>query len=303
MSARWPDLAVLELLLATAEHGSLGAGARSVGMAQPNASRALARLEHELGLALIRRAPRGSTLTAHGALVVQWARAVLDAAGQLVEGATALRAEQDVQINIGASMTVAEYLLPAWLGEFRRQQPDTRVHLQVHNSHDVFAGIRQGSFNVGFVESPGVPRDLRSAVVAHDRLVVVVDPGHPWARRRTPLTVTELAATPLVVREPGSGTRITLAALLDAYHPVAPVLELNSNAAVRVSVTAGVAPAVLSVLAVEAALRTGELRAVPVDGLDLRRQLRAVWLAPGRLKGPAGRLVQIAGGTAHRVPE
>lgn len=82
-----PDL-LLELLVSVSEHGSLGAGARAVGMAQPNASRAVARFERTSGVRLLRRSPRGSTLTAEGALVVDWARIVLDAADRLVSGST-----------------------------------------------------------------------------------------------------------------------------------------------------------------------------------------------------------------------
>src|SRR5699024_8558870 len=80
----------------------------------------------------------------------------------------------------------------------------------VRDTAVVCAGGCRGACEVGFVESPTVPRGLHSTTVAVDRLVVTVPPTHPWSRRRTPLSVAELAATPLVVREPGSGTRTTL---------------------------------------------------------------------------------------------
>ncbi len=290
----WPDLALLELLVSVSEHGSLGAGARAVGMAQPNASRAVARFERQVGLTLLRRSPRGSTLTAQGTVVVDWARTVLDAADQLMAGADALRAGAGTRLAVAASMTVAEHLVPEWLAELRRRHPDLRVALEVLNSHDVLAGVRSGAYAVGFVESPGVPSGLHRAVVGRDDLVVVVDPSHPWRRRRRPLTAEELATTPLVVREAGSGTRTALETALAGHEIAAPALALNSNAAVRVSVMSGAGPAVLSALAVEAALRSGELHRVPVTGLDLTRLLRAVWSGGRRLDGPGGDLVQIA---------
>ena len=67
--------------------------------------------------------------------------------------------------------------------------------------------VRQGSADLGFVEGPGRPKGLRSRVIGHDTLVVVVRPDHPWARRHQPLSPAELAATALVSREEGSGTR------------------------------------------------------------------------------------------------
>lgn len=299
------DLSVLQLLVRVAEQGSLGAAARGAGMAQPNVSRSLARLERRLGLSLLQRSPSGSTLTTEGSLVVEWARDVLDAAERLRTGAAALVGERSSQLTVAASMTVAEHLLPTWLAAHHRAHADLTVRVEVHNSYDVFDLVRGGSCDLGFVESPGSPHGLHATVVAHDRLVVVVATGHPWTRRRRSLTAAELAATPLIVREPGSGTRLTLESLLDrlGLAPVAPALELSSNAAIRGSVAAGVAPAVLSDLAVADALRAGDLVTIPVDDLDLRRPLRAIWRPPRRLTGPAGDLVGLArAGTAPGFP-
>ena len=290
------DLRTLALLVRVAELGSLGAAAREGGIAQPNASRSLLRLERQLGVILLHRSPTGSALTTEGSLVVQWARDVLDAAERLREGAEALSGARSSQLTVAASMTVAEHLLPGWLAAYRREHPDVTVRVEVHNSRQVFDLVREGDVDAGFVESPTVARGLHSVPVDHDRLVVVVAPTHPWARRRRSLSPAELAATPLIVRESGSGSRQTLEALLEHQDlsPAPPALELSSNAAVRGSVAAGVAPAVLSALAVEDALRTGTLMAVEVEGLDLSRTLRAVWRPPRRLDGPAADLVTIA---------
>ncbi|MGO1971735.1 MAG: LysR family transcriptional regulator [Propionibacteriaceae bacterium] len=294
MTAQWPTLGVLDLLLAVSEHGSLGAAARAVGMAQPNASRALARLERDTGLVLVHREPDGSTLTEEGSVFADWSRDVLRAADRLRIGAEALRHAQEGQVTVAASMTTAEHLVPVWLAELRRIEPTSRINLSVHNSHQVFDLVRDGACDLGFVETPRVRSGLKSVTVAHDSLVVVVATTHPWARRRRPLSPGDLAETPLVVREPGSGTRLTLDAVLAPHHPVGPALELSSNAAVRTSVIAGAGPAVLSVLAVHDALRSGELRAVPMAGLDMTRRLRAVWSPPRRPTGAAGELVRIA---------
>lgn len=295
MTAQRPTLGVLDLLLAVSEHGSLGAAARAVGMAQPNASRALARLERDTGLVLLHRGPDGSTLTEQGSVFADWSRDVLRAADRLRIGAEALRHAQEGEVTVAASMTTAEHLVPVWLTELRRVEPASRISLSVHNSHRVFDLVLAGTCALGFVETPRVRAGLKSVTVAHDSLVVVVPPNHPWARRRRPLEPAALAETPLAVREAGSGTRLTLDAVLAPYQPVAPALELSSNAAVRTSVIAGAAPAVLSVLAVHDALRSGELRAVPVTGLDLTRRLRAVWSPPQRPSGAVGELVRIAG--------
>jgi DNA-binding transcriptional LysR family regulator len=293
----WPDLTALELLVAVADHGSLSAGARSIGMAQPNASRSLARLERSLAVSLVVRSTSGARLTPAGLLVVDWARAVLDRAGVLLEGASSLAGSGEGGLVVSASQTVAEHLLPAWLAGLRARHDNVTVTVSVHNSAAVVTDVVSGACDIGFVEGPRAPRGVHSRVVAHDELVLVVAPDHPWSRRRRRVSAAELADTPLLTREPGSGTRVRLDDELAATvgRTVTPAQELASNAAVRVGVQAGVAPAVLSRLAVADALAGGALLEVPLE-LDLRRQLRAVWTGPRRPVGLPADLVEIARG-------
>ena len=114
-----------------------------------------ARLESELGVPLLRRGPRGSALTPQGTVVVHWAREVVADAGRLLDAADdAPRKLAGTELAVGASMTVAEHLVPAWLGELRRHHEDLRIQLQVHNSTQVFEQVEAGACDVGFVESP-----------------------------------------------------------------------------------------------------------------------------------------------------
>lgn len=293
MTREWPPLDTLELLVLVAELGSMGAAAHQVGMSQPAASRALARFERRCGLTLLERSPTGSRLTPQGALLVDWSREVLSAAERLTTSAAALRSRRAAELRIAASMTVAEYLVPVWLAGFRRSHPGVHVDLAVMNSEQVIEQVAAGDHDLGFVETTDVSSRVRTGVVAHDELQVVVAPDHPWARRRSVLTLTELASTPLVLREEGSGTRQALVGALRRRHlrPVPPAQELSSNAAVRIATAAGVAPAVLSEYAVREARQHGDLVVVPVAEGPLRRDLRAVWVGGVRPTGPAGELV------------
>ncbi|NUR87151.1 MAG: LysR family transcriptional regulator, partial [Nonomuraea sp.] len=228
-----PDLDSLKLLVDVGVLGSLGQAAKAAGMAQPSASKRVAMLERRLGLPLLERTPRGSTLTAEGKMVAGWAAQVLAAAEELMRAVEAVRHAEAAQLRVAASMTVAEYLMPRWLGELQNREPEIQVGLDVVNSSDVAARVLAEEVELGFVEGPSVPEGLDSRVVGTDRLVVVVAPGHPWARRRTALRGAELAATPLVVREPGSGTRETLDVAFRSLHRASPRLELGSNSAVK----------------------------------------------------------------------
>ena len=107
------------------------------------------------------------------------------------------------------------------------------------------------------------------------------------------MSVAELAATPLLVREPGSGTRTSLEVALEGYEMAAPLLELGSTSAIRSSVLNGIGPAVLSTLAVADQVRTGQLRVVDIDGLEIERSLRAVWDGPRQIEGSAAGLIKL----------
>ncbi|MGY4961216.1 LysR family transcriptional regulator [Streptomyces sp. 900105245] len=294
LAHRVPDLAGLELLLAVARLGSLGAAAREVGITQPAASSRLRSMERQLGVALVDRSPRGSRLTDAGALVTDWARRVVEAAAAFDAGARALRDRRDSRLRVAASMTIAEYLLPGWLLALHAERPDTAVSLLAGNSAKVAELLLAGEADLGFVEGLTVPTGLDSVVIAHDRLIVVTAPGHPWARRRRPLTPEALAGTPLILRERGSGTRQVLDAALGGL--ARPLLELSSTTAVKASAVTGAGPSVLSELAVGEELAMRRLVSIPVEGVPLRRDLRAVWPTGHRPAGPARELLSLTRG-------
>jgi DNA-binding transcriptional LysR family regulator len=303
LPSRVSDLVSFDLLLSVARLGSLGRAAAEHGISQPAASARVRLLEAQLGLALIQRSPRGSVLTPAGALVAGWAQVAVDAAAALEAGVNALRVERDSRLKIAASMTVAEYLLPAWLAALRVAGPAATVALSAVNSAEVAQAVLAGDADIGFVEGPAIPDGLHAEPVGRDTLTLIVGPAHPWARRRSGVPAGELAQTALVSREAGSGTRRFLEEALRAEAglvPVPPLAELSSTTAIKAAVAAGAGPAVLSSLAVAAELAAGTLRAVPVAGVDLNRTLRAVWSAGRRLTGPARDLYAIAAAGRRR---
>ncbi|MFZ3571629.1 LysR family transcriptional regulator [Streptomyces sp. BH097] len=291
LAHRVPELGALQLLLAVARLGSLGAAARALGITQPAASSRIRSMERQLGLALVDRSPRGSRLTDSGALVTDWARPIVEAAEQFDAGASALRDRRDSRLRVAASMTIAEYLLPRWLIALRAERPDTAVSLLAGNSTAVAERLLGGEADLGFVEGRTVPAGLDSAVIAHDRLIVVTAPGHPWARRRKPLAAGELAATPLILREEGSGTRQVLDAALGGL--ARPLIELSSTTAVKSAAVSGAGPSVLSELAVGEELAARRLVEIPLEGAELGRELRAVWPTGHLPVGPARDLLSL----------
>lgn len=284
LPATFPDLQSLDLFVSVIEVGSVSQAAAAHGVTQPSASSRIKHLERQLGMQLLERGPGGSRPTDAGVVVAGWAEGILRAAHELSAGLSAFQAEQTGRLRIAASFTVAEYLLPQWLDRFSRDHPSDSIALEVANSTAVVERLGQGTADLGFIETPSSLDGFDEVVVAHDDLVTVVAPSHPWAERRS-VPVEALAATPLVMREAGSGTREALEAALGALDLGAPtaVLELGSTSAVRAAVLHGNAPTVISRLAVAAEVAAGQLVEIAVASLVITRELRAVWPSGGEL--------------------
>lgn len=299
---RVPDLAALRLLVGIARHGSIGAAAREHGVTQQAASERLRAIEAQVGVTLLRRGARGSQLTSAGVVIVGWAARLLDVADEVETAIDGLRADRARELDIYSSMTIAETMLPRWLVLLRTQQESgghraTAVSLTATNSQHVSAAVLDGTAHLGFVEGLEAPAGVRSVEVASDELVLVVAPGSPLSRRRTPVDAAEVAQMPLTSREPGSGTRQVVEAAL-AHHALRmadPAVELTTATAVREAVRAGSAPAFLSRRVVERELTAGNLVVVPTTGLALHRAFRAVWVGSATpAAGPVRDLVGIA---------
>ena len=297
-----PDLDELELLVHVARHGSIGAAARAAGMTQQAASERLRSVETRVGVVLLRRGARGSTLTPAGEVLVEWATRLTDVADEVAAAIETLRTDGDGELRIATSMTVAEHLLPGWMVRLRRRQdarrvPTTTVSLTATNGTQVLRAVRDGSADIGFVEGSARPAGVRSTDIGTDELVLVTSPDQPLARIRKPLSPGQVAALPLTSREPGSGTRQVVEDAL-AAHGLAmapPAVELATLTAIREAVRAGSAPAFVSSRAVRYDLDAGRLVVVRTDGLDLVRTLRAVWTGSRTPPaGPVRELLEIA---------
>lgn len=208
-----PDLVSLELLLAVASRGSLSAAGRDLGLTQQAASARLASLEAQTGVRLVARTTHGSRLTASGTVAAQWADRLLQVAREVDAGLASLRESSRARVKVSASLTVAEQLLPGWLVSMQaaareRGEAPIEVVLTAANSNHVISQVQAGDADLGSIEGPYAPRGLRSRIIAHDELVLVVRPDHRWARRGSVISARELHETLLVTasqdREPGT---------------------------------------------------------------------------------------------------
>ena len=258
----------LRVFVAVAERQHVTQAAKELNLAQSAASSAVNSLEEDLQTRLFDRIGRGIELTEAGRMFLGEARAVLaraDAArlriaefGELKRGC----------LRIHASQTIASYWLPRHLMTFRTRYPQIEIHMSVGNTAAVAAAIHDGTAELGFIEGTVDDPNLIATPVAGDRMVLVVAPGHPWATSGA-ITAQDLAATPWVLREPGSGTRSVFEAALATMGVMLSALsitiELPTNEAVRAAVEAGLAATVISASVAAPSLEAGLLHQVPFD--------------------------------------
>jgi DNA-binding transcriptional LysR family regulator len=293
LPASVPELAALDLLRSVVKHGSLSRAADAHGITQPSASSRIRTLERQLGITVLERSPTGSRLTPDGQLVARWADTVLESAQALASGVESLRAHQSGLLRVAASYTIAEYFLPPWLDLFLAKRPTDSVTLDVTNSRAVLERVELGAVDIGFIESPLVPPTMSHQVIATDELVLAVSSRHPWAATQS-VDLNEFLATPLVLREPGSGTRDSLVSrLAELGHNLPRVaLDLGSISAVRIAVISGSSPTVISRLAIADDLKDGRLVEVSLPEIRIERRLHAIWPHRGELPRLAAALLQ-----------
>lgn len=271
----------IRLLDAVSRLGSISGASIAVGISQQAASARMRRLEARIGRPLFLRHAHGTALTPDGSVVAEWAADVVAATERFDAGVASLRGRAE-PTRVAASMTVAEYLLPRWLMAARdaREPVAPDVTITATNSASVIDLVASGSHPLGFIESPQDAAGLTAVSVARDELVVVVAPAHPWGARKA-VSLARLAATPLITREKGSGTRLNAERLMsEAGHPpTAPLLELPTTASIRTAVASGAGAAILSILAVRDDLDAGRLVTVRVRDTRFIRELRAVFAA------------------------
>lgn len=271
-----------------AETGSVSLGAEQLLISQPAASKQLKEFEAALGEQLFDRTGKGLRLTTVGKLLNEYARKIFTLEAEAEQAVAQLREVSRGELFLGASTTIAGYLLPQVLARFHQQHPKIRVHVSVGNTAFVHQQVLDYRVDLGltegFVEEPG----LTATSFAEDELVVVAAATHPLVKKRR-VKADDLSGQSFVLRESGSGTRaVQEQAISMCGVEVKEVMTLSSTEAIKHVVAAGVGLAIVSRLSVEAELASGELRAIRLADLSIPRPLHLVQ-AHDRFAGPAAR--------------
>ena len=257
----------LQVFYTVARQLSFTKAAEQLFMTQPAVTFQVKQLEEQFNTRLFERSHGRIALTPAGRIVVDYAERVLDLSKEMEKRVADLTGTVGGPLLLGASTTIAEYILPKILGEFKAEHPEVAAHMAVANSETIVHRVADHTLDVGLIESPSHLPTLANEACGDDELVVICAPGHALAKRRS-LRAQDVAAVPLLRREAGSGTREFTDNYL-AQCGVAPddlnvMMELGSPEAIKGVVETGIAIAVVSRATIAKELQLGSLVAIPL---------------------------------------
>ncbi len=266
------SLRQFEVFLAVARAGSFRRAAEALHLSQPALSQHVGELEREFGVRLFDRSGRVVTPTEAGRVLQDHAHRLFATLTSIRDVLGELAGLTRGSLVIGASTTPGVYVLPRVIAAYRERYPRIELSLRIANSRVIKERIRANELDLGVVGGyEARPGEECPVAGLQDELVLVVSPTHRWARRRE-IRPDELSAASLLTREEGSATRqVTERALQQAGVRFRASMELGHTEAIKQAVMAGLGVAFVSVHAVRGELKAGQLHAVRLKGLRIRR--------------------------------
>ena len=257
----------LQVFHAVAKQMSFTKAAEVLFMTQPAVTFQIKQLEEHYNTRLFERGHGKITLTPAGNLVFDYAERILALSGELETRLKEITGRISGPLLIGASTTIAEFMLPRVLGEFKARYPEVQARLSVANSETIENRVAEHTLDIGLIEAPSHLPALLTEACCEDELQVILSPKHPLAAHKQ-VAPKQLLAYPYISREAGSGTR----EFTDMYFRKAGIspeelqieMELGSPEALKGVVSAGIGFAILSRVAVAKEKKLGELVCLPL---------------------------------------
>jgi len=261
------ELAQLEAFLQVAHHRSFSRAAEALFLTQPSVTARIQSLEREIGERLFERTGRSVSLTDAGHAFIPHAQRALTAVQEGTDAIEAVRHGDIGSIRIGASASIATYVLPGILKHFRESRPRVHVHINTGTSEDIIERMLAGELHVAIVRLTQHP-EVESVHLYNDDLSLVVAPDHPFATKDR-VTVAEAGREPFLFFERSSSYHSLIYSMfLRAGVVPESVMELDSMETTKHMVEAGIGIAILPVVSVEREAKTGSLVRVEIRDME-----------------------------------
>ncbi|MGE7826355.1 selenium metabolism-associated LysR family transcriptional regulator [Paenibacillus sp. NPDC093718] len=272
----------LHIFYTVAERGSFSAAAQALHMSQPAVTMQVQSLEEYFGTKLLIRSTKRMELSEAGRTLLPFARKSLELSQETDAAMAAFSNKLQGRLQLGASLTIGEYVLPRLLGPFGREYPDISIMLKVMNTTQILEEIAGHQLNFGLIEAPVEHPDMVLDSVMEDELKLIVPSGHPLAAREDAIYLEDVLKYPFVLREKGSGTRKVMedVLLMRGYDPesIQTVMELGSTGAVKSAVEEGLGITMLSTSTVKHETALGLVKMIDIADASFKRNFYSIQL-------------------------
>ncbi len=258
----------LQVFYTVARLLSFTKAAEALHMTQPAVTFQVRQLEDHFNTRLFDRTHNRITLTEAGQGVFGYAERIFELYAEMENAVRELTGDVRGALTIGASTTIAEYMLPALLGDFKARHPEVNIRLKVSNTEGIVSMVENNVIDLGVVEAPVSNKNLMVEVCRVDQLVAIVPPNHELAGRER-IGIDELTPFPFICREEGSGTREVIVDYMGARgmdkNALSVCLELGSSESIKGAVEAGMGISILSRASIAKELELGRLMPIALD--------------------------------------
>ncbi len=237
-------------------------------MTQPAVTFQVRQLEEHFDTRLFDRTHNRISLTKVGERVYHRAERIFEQYSEMEREVREITGDVCGVLLVGASTTIAEYMLPSLLGDFKKQFPEVTIKLKVSNSDGIVSMVEENAIDLGVVEAPVNNKNLVVEVCRVDQLVAIVPPDHELGKRER-VQIGELLDYPFIAREEGSGTRGVFHEYLKAagmkVRDLKVEMELGSPESIKGAVQAGMGISIMSMVTVAKERQLGTLKFLYLD--------------------------------------
>lgn len=263
----------LKMFCLVVDEGSISQAARLSFVSQPAVTRQINQLENFYGTLLFDRTGGKLKVTEAGKILYPYAKTIVNDFNRSKEAVQQETGKYNANLQVGATFTIGEYLLPSLLGRFKKQKPDIKVTLTIKNTPSILEDLTNDVIDLALVEGIVENNDLTVEKFADDELILVCAPDHKWEKK---IDLEELVNERMIWRESISGTRLIVENMLKEYGVLEKIdsyMEIGSTQAIKSAVEAGLGVSILPRLTVSRELKQGTLREVSMNGVNLTRNL------------------------------
>lgn len=255
--------------------------AELLNLTQPAVTQHIKQLEEYYKVQLIMKKGRQNLLTAEGEILLKYAKE-LESNSLLLERMLRNKSAVVKRYNIGATMTIGEFVLPHLLGEYKRLHSNIDVIMQVHNFEEILKRLGNGEYDLGIVEGPFDKNQFNYKKMKDDELVLVAAPHSSFAGRETVNIMDVIHIGKLILREKGSGTRMIFEnKLLELGYNLSDVkiyMEVGSIGAIKSLVEVNLGYTIISKAAVKREVEAGTLMIIPIEDIKIMREFNYIYL-------------------------